>query len=233
MQIGQDPGHADLRRRPSRAWCDGATSRPRCAYLHAANRDDFEGCVSQEFLDGRRDAMSEMQLSNRPFSQADERPRGVGPPLFGRPPPDVAGSAAMEQIRYRLSRKPTSRSHETDHPAGAVAGVRRHRRHRFRVRGAPIWPGSGSTSSDSNAGSGAVFRVIPTKIMTIEQLGLPTQLRKLASVRRPAWSSSPAPPARASRPPWRRSSTSSTRPGAATSITIEDPIEFVHPNKNV
>src|SRR5258708_27206212 len=32
-------------------------------------------------------------------------------------------------------------------------------------------------------GGGAVFRVIPTKIMTIEQLGLPEQVRRVASIR--------------------------------------------------
>jgi twitching motility protein PilT len=32
-------------------------------------------------------------------------------------------------------------------------------------------------------GGGAVFRVIPTKIMTLEQLGLPDPVRRIASIR--------------------------------------------------
>jgi len=79
-------------------------------------------------------------------------------------------------------------------------------------------------------GSGAVFRVIPTKIMTIEQLGLPDQVRRLASIESGLVLV-----------------TGPTGSGKSTTlaaiinlinetknyhiITIEDPIEFVHPNK--
>jgi twitching motility protein PilT len=79
-------------------------------------------------------------------------------------------------------------------------------------------------------GSGAVFRIIPTKIMTIEELGLPSQLRKLASIRHGLVIV-----------------TGPTGSGKSTTlaavidllnetkgyhvVTIEDPIEFVHPNK--
>ncbi len=79
-------------------------------------------------------------------------------------------------------------------------------------------------------GSGAVFRIIPTNIMTIEQLGLPTQLRKLASIRNGLVVV-----------------TGPTGSGKSTTlaaiidllnetrglhiVTIEDPIEFVHSNK--
>ena len=79
-------------------------------------------------------------------------------------------------------------------------------------------------------GAGAVFRIIPTKIMTIEQLGLPPQLRKLASIRSGMVIV-----------------TGPTGSGKSTTlaaiidllnesksyhiITIEDPIEFVHPMK--
>jgi twitching motility protein PilT len=79
-------------------------------------------------------------------------------------------------------------------------------------------------------GSGAVFRVIPTKIMTVEQLGLPDQIRRLAAIESGLVLV-----------------TGPTGSGKSTTlaaiinlinetknyhiITIEDPIEFVHPNK--
>ena len=79
-------------------------------------------------------------------------------------------------------------------------------------------------------GAGAVFRVIPSKIMTIDQLGLPVQVRRLAKI-----------------PSGLVLVTGPTGSGKSTTlaaiidlindtrslhiITIEDPIEFVHPNK--
>jgi len=79
-------------------------------------------------------------------------------------------------------------------------------------------------------GSGAVFRIIPTKIMTLEQLGLPEQVKRLADMRNGLVLV-----------------TGPTGSGKSTTlaaiidrinenrnlhiITIEDPIEFVHPNK--
>jgi twitching motility protein PilT len=79
-------------------------------------------------------------------------------------------------------------------------------------------------------GAGAVFRVIPTKIMTLDQLGLPEQVKRLANLRSGLVLV-----------------TGPTGSGKSTTlaaiidlinetrglhiITIEDPIEFVHPNK--
>ena len=79
-------------------------------------------------------------------------------------------------------------------------------------------------------GAGAVFRVIPSKIMTIEQLGLPEQIRRVAHMKSGLVLV-----------------TGPTGSGKSTTlaaivdlvnesrslhiITIEDPIEFVHPNK--
>ena len=79
-------------------------------------------------------------------------------------------------------------------------------------------------------GSGAVFRVIPTKIMTLDQLGMPEQVRRLALTDRGLVLV-----------------TGPTGSGKSTTlaaiidlindtrnmhiITIEDPVEFVHPNK--
>jgi twitching motility protein PilT len=80
-------------------------------------------------------------------------------------------------------------------------------------------------------GAGAVFRVIPTNIMSIEQLGLPPQVSRFAKL-----------------PSGLVLVTGPTGSGKSTSlaavidlinrtrdlhvITIEDPIEFVHPNRS-
>jgi twitching motility protein PilT len=79
-------------------------------------------------------------------------------------------------------------------------------------------------------GMGAVFRIIPTKLMTVEQLGLPPSIRKLVTmegglvlVTGPTGSG--------------KSTTLSAiineinAQRALHMVTIEDPIEFVHPNK--
>ncbi len=79
-------------------------------------------------------------------------------------------------------------------------------------------------------GSGAAFRVIPSNILTIDELGLPAQVRRLAKI-----------------PNGLVLVTGPTGSGKSTTlaavidqinqtrslhvITIEDPIEFVHPNK--
>jgi twitching motility protein PilT len=79
-------------------------------------------------------------------------------------------------------------------------------------------------------GMGAVFRIIPTKLMTVEQLGLPQQVRRVVDMRSglvlvtgPTGSG--------------KSTTLSAiinemnDKRAMHFVTIEDPIEFVHPNK--
>jgi twitching motility protein PilT len=70
-------------------------------------------------------------------------------------------------------------------------------------------------------GSGAVFRVIPSKIMTLEQLGMPEQVSRLARVERGlVLVTGPT-----------GSGKSTTLAAVINQITIEDPIEFVHQNK--
>ncbi len=79
-------------------------------------------------------------------------------------------------------------------------------------------------------GYGAVFRIIPTKLMTFEQLGLPKPVQKFCHIRKglilitgPTGSG--------------KSTTLSSIINKMNTeqslhiITIEDPIEFVHPNK--
>ena len=63
---------------------------------------------------------------------------------------------------------------------------------------------------------GAVYRVIPEKIRSLQDLQLPPVLANMATSRA-AWSSSPVPPAAASRRRWRRSWTRSTTNATITS----------------
>jgi twitching motility protein PilT len=145
-------------------------------------------------------------------------------------PPMLRASGLMESIRYRTisetdfgeMMKPVTppkvweefvQTNDADF-AYEIPNVARYRVNLFRQQ----------------RGGGAVFRVIPTKIMTIEQLGLPDQLRRIGSIRSGLVLV-----------------TGPTGSGKSTTlaaivdlinetrglhiITIEDPIEFVHPNK--
>jgi twitching motility protein PilT len=145
-------------------------------------------------------------------------------------PPMLRASGLMESIRYRTISetdfaelmKPVAppkiweefvQTNDVDF-AYEIPNVARYRVNLFR----------------QHRGGGAVFRVIPTKIMTIEQLGLPDQLRRIGSIRSGLVLV-----------------TGPTGSGKSTTlaaivdlinetrglhiITIEDPIEFVHPNK--
>jgi twitching motility protein PilT len=79
-------------------------------------------------------------------------------------------------------------------------------------------------------GSGAVFRVIPTKILTIEQLGLPEQVRRIASIRSGlVLVTGPTGSGKSTTLAAIIDLINETR--SLHIITIEDPIEFVHPNK--
>jgi twitching motility protein PilT len=79
-------------------------------------------------------------------------------------------------------------------------------------------------------GAGAVFRVIPTKIMTIEQLGLPDQVRRLAQIRSGlVLVTGPTGSGKSTTLAAIIDLINETR--SLHVITIEDPIEFVHPNK--
>jgi twitching motility protein PilT len=79
-------------------------------------------------------------------------------------------------------------------------------------------------------GSGAVFRVIPTRIMTLEQLGLPEQVRRLGSMRSGlVLVTGPTGSGKSTTLAAIIDLINETR--SLHIITIEDPIEFVHPNK--
>jgi len=145
-------------------------------------------------------------------------------------PPMLRISGSIETIRYRTLTeadftdllKPVtpqrlwdewSKGGDADY-SYEIPGVARYRVNLFRQQ----------------RGAGAVFRIIPSKIMTIEQLNLPNQVRRIAQLRSGLVLV-----------------TGPTGSGKSTTlaaiidlinetrdlhiITIEDPIEFVHPNK--
>src|SRR5688572_1853256 len=145
-------------------------------------------------------------------------------------PPMVRASGSMETIRYRvLSEIDYAELLEPVTPPDLwkqfladgdadysyeVPGQARYRVNLFRQQ----------------RGSGAVFRVIPTKIMTIEQLGLPEQVRRLAQIRSGlVLVTGPTGSGKSTTLAAIIDLINETR--SLHIITIEDPIEFVHPNK--
>ena len=79
-------------------------------------------------------------------------------------------------------------------------------------------------------GAGAVFRVIPTKIMTIDQLGLPEQVRRIAQMKSGlVLVTGPTGSGKSTTLAAIIDLINETR--SLHIITIEDPIEFVHTNK--
>lgn len=145
-------------------------------------------------------------------------------------PPMLRISGSIETIRYRTLTEPDfvdmikpvtpprlweefTKTGDADY-SYEIPGVARYRVNLFRQQ----------------RGAGGVFRIIPSKIMTIEQLGLPDTVRRIASL-----------------PSGLVLVTGPTGSGKSTTlaaiidlinetrnlhiITIEDPVEFVHPNK--
>jgi twitching motility protein PilT len=145
-------------------------------------------------------------------------------------PPMLRASGTMESIRYRtLSEgdfvemlKPITapklwdeyvQTGDADY-SYEIPGVARYRVNLFRQQ----------------RGGGAVFRVIPTKIMTLEQLGLPDQVRRIASIRSGlVLVTGPTGSGKSTTLAAIIDLINETR--SLHIITIEDPIEFVHPNK--
>jgi len=145
-------------------------------------------------------------------------------------PPMLRASGSIESIRYRiLSENEFSdmlqvvtpprlweeftRNGDVDY-SYEIPGVARFRVNLFRQQ----------------RGAGAVFRVIPTKIMTIEQLGLPDQIRRIAQIKSGlVLVTGPTGSGKSTTLAAIVDLINETR--ALHIITIEDPIEFVHPNK--
>src|SRR3954469_4738691 len=145
-------------------------------------------------------------------------------------PPMLRASGLMESIRYRtiseidfaeMLKPVTPERLWTEYLASGdvdfayeIPGVARYRVNLFRQQ----------------RGGGAVFRVIPTKIMTLEQLGLPDQVRRIASIRSGlVLVTGPTGSGKSTTLAAIIDLINETR--SLHIITIEDPIEFVHPNK--
>jgi len=147
----------------------------------------------------------------------------------GRPPMLRAGGT-IETIRYRLVTEGDfvdmlepitpqrlwqewQRSGDADY-SYEIPGVARFRVNLFRQQ----------------RGAGAVFRVIPSKIMTLEQLGLPEQVRRIAEIKSGlVLVTGPTGSGKSTTLAAIIDLINETR--SMHIITIEDPIEFVHPNK--
>jgi twitching motility protein PilT len=145
-------------------------------------------------------------------------------------PPMVRASGAMETIRYRMISEmdftellqpitPDAlwqsfvEGGDADY-SYEIPGLSRYRVNLFRQQ----------------RGAGAVFRVIPTRIMTIEQLGLPEQVRRIANMRSGlVLVTGPTGSGKSTTLAAIIDLINETR--SLHIITIEDPIEFVHPNK--
>src|ERR1051326_849994 len=145
-------------------------------------------------------------------------------------PPMLRASGSMEPIRYRiitegdfnemLSAVTPKRNWEEFLAGGdsdwayEIPNVARYRVNLFRQQ----------------RGAGAVFRVIPSKIMTIEQLGLPEQVRRVAQMKSGlVLVTGPTGSGKSTTLAAVIDLINDTR--SQHIITIEDPIEFVHPNK--
>ena len=145
-------------------------------------------------------------------------------------PPMLRASGAIETIRYRvvteadfteMLRPITAPKLWEDYVKSGdidfsyeIPGVARYRVNLFRQQ----------------RGAGAVFRVIPTKIMTIDQLGLPPQVKRVADFRSGlVLVTGPTGSGKSTTLAAIIDLINETR--SLHIITIEDPIEFVHPNK--
>ncbi|HSN67687.1 MAG TPA: type IV pilus twitching motility protein PilT [Thermoanaerobaculia bacterium] len=145
-------------------------------------------------------------------------------------PPMLRVSGAIESIRYRIISEADftemlraivpERLWETFVETGDVdlshelAGVARYRVNLFRQQ----------------RGAGAVFRIIPSKIMSVGQLGLPDAVRRVAKLESGlVLVTGPTGSGKSTTLAAIIDLINDTR--SLHIITIEDPIEFVHPNK--
>ena len=145
-------------------------------------------------------------------------------------PPMLRAAGSMEVVRYRVLTETDfaewlepiappriweefRSTHDADF-AYEIPGLSRYRVNLFRQQ----------------RGAAAVFRVIPTKIMTVDELGLPQQVRRIASLRSGlVLVTGPTGSGKSTTLAAIIDQINETR--NAHIITIEDPIEFLHPNK--
>lgn len=130
---------------------------------------------------------------------------------------DELTAQQVNTVLYEIMPKPNedqfNATHDTDF-AYALEGYGRFRVNVFR----------------DHRGMGAVFRVIPTKILTCEELGLPESVKKFCSLTKGlVLVTGPTGSGKSTTLAAMIDLINSTR--GEHIITIEDPIEFVHPNK--
>jgi Tfp pilus assembly pilus retraction ATPase PilT len=159
------------------------------------------------------------------------RARRLGPPPGGR-----HGAAHASPRRPRRSSNETPLAPTSSRPAarggerGAVAGVRPPRGDLDFALPVPGVARFRANYLRQERGPSAIFRTIPETIASLEELNCRRCSDSWPSCAA-AWCWSPAPPARASRRRWRRSSTASTARATCHIVTIEEPVEFVHQNQ--
>src|SRR5438552_11266800 len=145
-------------------------------------------------------------------------------------PPMFRASGSMEPIRYRILSendfaemlRPVTPSRLWDEFVRSgdvdfsyeIPGVARYRVNLFRQQ----------------RGAGAVFRVIPSKIMSIDQLGLPDKVRRLAEMKSGlVLVTGPTGSGKSTTLAANVARMNTSR--SLHTITIQDPVEFVHANK--
>jgi twitching motility protein PilT len=117
-------------------------------------------------------------------------------------PPMIRVHGDMRRINVPPLNNQGSARHGVRHHERQAAQALRSSLRRTSPSSCPASPASGSTPSTRNRGAGAVFRTIPSRVLTLEQLEAPV-FKDIADTPRGSWWS-PARPARANRPRWRR-----------------------------
>ena len=148
--------------------------------------------------------------TRRPRSACDGKLRPLDlPPLTAVDTKQLAYSVLTDAQKHRFEE-----NLELDFSFG-IKGLARFRANVFMQRGAVA----------------AVYRHDPLRDPRLQGAGPAPGRRHASATSRAAWCSSPAPRAPASRRRWPPCSTRSTASATSTSITIEDPIEYLHAHK--
>ncbi len=142
------------------------------------------------------------------------RQRGELQPLQEPPLTDETAEALITEILNPEQRKHINEKLDLDFAYELPDGS-------ARFRANVLW---------QHRGMGAVLRIIPTKILTMEQLGMPPAVRDIAEMRRGmVLVTGPTGSGKSTTLAAMIDHINETR--EAHIITIEDPLEFVHPNK--